>query len=151
TAPYSFSIGGPYQPIGKFGNLAAGSYTVYLLDANGCADTIMVQVPEEDGPVINHILVTDATCCQNNGSLFIQASGGNPPLMYSIGGSFQLSNVFPNLAPGSYTVTVLDQNGCTVQQVVQITNIGGPVIESVIVVESLCGMNTGSVSIVASG
>jgi hypothetical protein len=151
TIPYSFSIGGLYQPFGVFNNLATGLYHVYLLDANGCADTIPVFVPDDGAPVIDAIIVTNATCGQANGALLVQAGGGAPPLMYSIGGPPQLSNGFSGLLAGTYTVVVTDQNNCEVSQVVQILNTGGPVIDNITTTESICGSNTGIITVFASG
>src|SRR5690606_17946078 len=92
TMPYSFSIGGPYQPVGIFNGLASGSYFVYLLDANGCTDTLEVEIEDIGAPSIDDIIVTDPTCGQANGAILVLASGGTPPLQYSIGGALQFSN-----------------------------------------------------------
>ena len=44
-----------------------------------------------------------------NGSIVVNAIGGNEPLSYSIDGTnFQASNVFTGLGAGSYTITVRD-------------------------------------------
>lgn len=49
-------------------------------------------------------LKTDATC-DANGSITVNATGGTAPYEYSINGTtWQASNQFNNLAPGSYTV-----------------------------------------------
>lgn len=48
----------------------------------------------------------------DTGSIEVDAIGGNPPYTYSInGGSPQSSGLFQNLAAGTYTVTVFDNNG----------------------------------------
>lgn len=56
---------------------------------------------------------TSASACLNNGAITVTASGSSE-LNYSIDGrTFQASNIFANLAKGSYTVTVKNTNGCT--------------------------------------
>lgn len=48
----------------------------------------------------------------SDGMITMEVSGGTPPYQYSINGvDFQDSNVFNDLAPGSYTITVEDANG----------------------------------------
>src|SRR5690606_20563525 len=57
---------------------------------------------------------TDATCSVN-GTITVTATGGAAPVEYSInGGGYQSSNVFSNLQPGTYTVTVRDAGTCPV-------------------------------------
>lgn len=52
----------------------------------------------------------------SNGSLTIHVTKGNSPFSYSINGSaFQASNVFYNLAAGTYAIVVKDASGCTAQ------------------------------------
>ncbi len=45
----------------------------------------------------------------------LAANGGVPPYQYSINGgtNYQTSNIFNNLASGTYTITIKDDKGCT--------------------------------------
>jgi trimeric autotransporter adhesin len=64
------------------------------------------------------ITKTDITCYgANNGTLTITASGGQSPYEYSNnnGTTYQSSNIFTNLGPALYQMTVKDANGCVVQ------------------------------------
>jgi hypothetical protein len=57
--------------------------------------------------------ITAATSSQNNGSIAASATGGSG-FTYSLNtGSFQTSGTFSNLAPGTYTITAKNSNGCT--------------------------------------
>lgn len=57
----------------------------------------------------------DAAAGASNGSITVTAAGSTG-FTYSInGGSFVSSNVFSNLAPGSYTLIAKDGEGCTGQ------------------------------------
>lgn len=57
-----------------------------------------------------------SAACRNDGKITVTASG-SAGLTYSIDGrNFQASNVFSNLAPGSYTVTVKNGAGCSKSQ-----------------------------------
>lgn len=68
---------------------------------------------------------TDATCI-NNGTITVTATGGTAPYQYSIdgGNSFQSSNVFASVTPGSYNVVTKDGGSCPISQQVNIGLIG---------------------------
>ena len=101
---------------GLFENLGAGTYQVLVSDINSCGpySTGDIILTSPSSITIESISVVNATGCfvdnPSNGSITITASGGNPPLQYSIdgGSNYQLSNVFPGLAPGDYVIEVTD-------------------------------------------
>jgi hypothetical protein len=113
-ANYSYSINGTnYQASNTFGNLGAGTYTIYAQDANGCigSNTLTITQPAAIG--INAVPTMISCAGLNNGQIFVSASGGTAPLTYSINGTtFVSSNTFNGLSAGTYTVTVKDANGC---------------------------------------
>lgn len=87
-------------------------YTVIRTTAQGCKDTATATVQVFAKPVIQNLAITNPSCTGNTGSITVTASGAAGQLRYRLnGGSWQTSNVFSNLAPGSYTVTVGNQNG----------------------------------------
>jgi gliding motility-associated-like protein len=107
-------------------------------------------------PAITAVNAVNATCGQNNGSIMITASGGTPPLQFSInnGTTWQASNVFSNLPPGSYFVVITDVNGCQTAyggNPVTIINLPGPDIDQVDPIDASCGNNDGSITITATG
>ena len=127
-APLQFSINGTvYQAGNIFTGLAAGTYTVYVKDANNCMVTKQAIVTSVSGTVLS-VTKMDATCNTANGAIVASGSGGLAPLRYSIDGiAYQLSGIFINVAPGSYTVYVKDSLGCIATQTVTITTSGtGP-------------------------
>ncbi len=113
TAPYTFlwSNGATTEDIS---NLTAGAYSVTITDANGCtlADSATVQQPPS-GLDISITAQTDILCGAPS-SVTATATGGTAPYTYNLdGGTPQASGTFNNLAAGSYTINVLDANGCT--------------------------------------
>ena len=120
TAPYLFRInGGNFSSNSSFNNLAAGTYTVEVKDANGCLKVL------NPSPSITNIVsslsvsevqkTSDTNCSTGNGSLTVTASNGTPPYTYKIGnGSFGNINIFNGLETGNYTVTVKDAANCEV-------------------------------------
>ena len=113
-AAYSYSINGTnYQASNTFSNLAAGTYTLYAQDANGCIGSSNITITEPAAIGVNAVPTMISCTGANNGQIFVSASGGTAPLTYSINGTtFVTSNTFTGLSAGNYTVTVKDANGC---------------------------------------
>ena len=128
VAPYFFSLtDGEGNLIGEiessgsasFENLAAGSYVAGVIDMNGCGpvetDVIVITQPQEI--VIENFYFENITCFgQDDGSIYIIASGGTGELQYSINGGTDLysSGNFDGLSPGLYEALVADSQGCSV-------------------------------------
>ncbi|WP_346883306.1 T9SS type B sorting domain-containing protein [uncultured Algibacter sp.] len=90
-------------------------WDVYVLDANDCPDMIDVTIATNPLPTVT-IPATGLCDPSGTGDPFtfsIISSTGSPPLEYSIGSGFQPTGTFTVSAPGTYTVTVRDTNGCT--------------------------------------
>ena len=117
---FSFKLGsGAYQTSGTFSNLAAGNYTITAKSSAGCEGSASFTIATINACVGVNISITTATAnatpCSNpnNGTITVTATGSTG-LTYSINGTvFQASNIFSTVAPGNYTVTVKDVNGCT--------------------------------------
>lgn len=118
--PYQFSVNGTtFQTNPQFNNLAAGTYTVTIKDANDCTkQSSEVQLTNPNSTLaISETIVTNGGCKTAVGSITITASGGQPPYTYSVNGSSFVSNpVFASLDAGSYTAVVKDANQCTVSR-----------------------------------
>ena len=114
TGNLTFSIGTGFQGSNIFSNQPNGVYTVTVMDANGCTATTTAIVAV-NSIVVNASITANVFCFGgNDGQITVTVGGGLAPFQYSLnGGSFQSSNIFSNLAPGSYTVEVVDVNGFT--------------------------------------
>lgn len=112
---YDYTLGGVTNASGLFTGLAAGSYTVDLVDSEGCTASITVVVEDEEGPLPFVDVLNDVTCNGGlNGSVTIGVTGGDSPYTFALdGGAPQPSNTFPFVAAGPHTVVVTDNNGCT--------------------------------------
>src|SRR5690606_31469063 len=105
TAPYSYNFGAGNQSNNTAGNLPPGNYTVTVTDAASCTKTAQAVI--QSTPAVSFTAqTTPAFCGMNNGTIIINASGGNGNFTYSIGGSFVPSSTFNNLSASTYTVTV---------------------------------------------
>lgn len=77
----------------------------------------------EECTLAAEIEVTASEENDNTGIILINATGGTPPLQYSIdgGATFSSSNVFPDLAGGEYDIVVADStNDCIYEETVEI-------------------------------
>lgn len=103
-------------------NLAAGTYTVIVTDANKCKDTTKVIVLNQGGDSVKITSVTNELCSGgNNGSATANAMGGVAPYTYSWAATGGNAATASNLIAGVYTVTITDANGCSAKTTATIT------------------------------
>lgn len=98
-----------------FTGVLGGSHTVVVTDAAGCSSTLRVNVPSSGLLNAAAPTSTGTTCAgASNGSITAGIpTNGFSPFGYSLdNASWQSSNVFNNLAPGTYTVYIRDNSGC---------------------------------------
>lgn len=159
--PYQYSIdgGSTYSSTYSFTGLTAGDYSVSVKDANGCevfGDTYTITQPTQI--TITEETSTDATCYNyNDGSIFVNATGGSGTLKYSInsGASYPYyvgNNVY--LPAGTYNIAVKDNNGCSVSgSTLTINHPDSLAIDSVDVtnIEGCYGDETGRIIIYSQG
>lgn len=93
-------------------NLASGTYTCIVTDANNCRDTTTVTITEP-ALLISSSSASPAGCQASDGSANANVSGGT--LGYSYAWTPQGGNAATalNLPAGPYTCTITDANGCT--------------------------------------
>ena len=107
TLPYTYYIQS---------DACTGPATIFVTDALGCEDSTTVIIGTMSDLEVLDLFITDASDGLSNGSVEIEAEGGIPPYQYSLDGiQFQFSPVFMNLPPGSYCITIMDENGCTIK------------------------------------
>lgn len=153
VSPYQYSVdGGPYQSNSTFTGLSAGLYTVNIKDNAGCIMSTNIAVTNAGAPVISTVPVVTAKCLNASGSITINASGGSGALQYSIDETnFQAGNVFTNLLPGTYTVSVKDASGCIAARNVAVANVNGPSVLTAAIIDASCGLVNGRITASASG
>ena len=100
-------------------NIPAGTYTVTITDANNCTTnrTVIINQPTALTSINTS---TDVSCNgSSDGVASILPSGGTPPYYYHwTNNNTNQSNT--NLYPGSYSVTVTDANGCSIDTLINI-------------------------------
>ncbi|PCH76050.1 MAG: hypothetical protein COB98_07320, partial [Flavobacteriaceae bacterium] len=101
--------------------LPAGGYEVTVKDSNNCSIKIRITINEPQTNIeISKIETVVETCsvCED-GQIIVTSTGGTGAHKYSIdnGATIQTENTFTEVAPGTYTVTVYDANGCSLEEV----------------------------------
>lgn len=127
TPTYQYSLsGGPYQPGATFTNLAAGSYTVTVKDANDCTADLAVNLSNSYTVTATISSPINVSCPGlQDGGYTVNGSGGVTPYQYANNGLvFGSSNTFTGLPVGTYNGFVRDSRGCLASD--QVTIIANP-------------------------
>ncbi|HNT80480.1 MAG TPA: T9SS type A sorting domain-containing protein, partial [Bacteroidia bacterium] len=111
VGPYSY-VWSNGQTTSMASNLAAGTYTVTVTDANGCTVSMTNTVISSGGLVLTGNS-SNATCFNTStGSMYINISGGTAPYTY-LWSDGRTNKNRPSVKAGIYTITITDVNGCT--------------------------------------
>ncbi len=149
--PFTYTWAGSSSSSGVASNLAAGNYSVTITDQYGCPGTASYEVSQP--PVLGLNLLTEDVLCLggNSGTAEVIVNGGVEPygLLWSNGATGYVEN---NLAPGSYSVTVTDENGCSQEAAFVIYEPSNQVRVYVTTAPALCaGQSGGSAIATAMG
>lgn len=154
----------PYTVIGTgydITNLPYGTYTVSVLDANGCAQTSEVSILQP-APLEFNIGNIVSTVCLNScdGIMYYNVGGGTHPYDYSWFDE-NMNPVYPvnfageyvsGLCAGDYTVILTDSHDCTVSESFTINDPAFPLTTTFSVSGATCyGSCNGSITLNPSG
>lgn len=154
TMPYQYSIdgGATYWPMSVINGVVAGTYPYVIMDANGCMVNGVVTVTSAP-PISTNANVQPSICMSNSGSVQIVTVGGTAPYTYLVqpGNLVGSSGFFGGLAPGVYTYTVTDANGCAMGGVFTIFNVNSMINIATTFSNPTCGVCDGMIAASASG
>jgi len=123
TLPYIFTLTGPTDnptttstPISTFNNLKYGNYTLTVQDSStpACSQTIPVFISNSQSVFFN--LFPTQPIVGNDGIITSYVNTGKPPFTYIWSGgssNSQTGSTVTGLTAGTYSCTVIDNNGCT--------------------------------------
>lgn len=143
---YNWSTGGSEVDIT---DLPASDYTVTITDA--CYDEVIENITISEPEVLTTIMESEDASCNGfgDGSATVTVSGGTSPYNYlwNIG---QTNPTALGLFPGTYTVNIVDLNGCLTSNIVLINQPTAIDIE-LTVTDASCGFDNGEISTSISG
>ena len=112
---------------------SAGSYTVVGTDANGCSATSSVSITVSAPPVISTTAQPDSICV--GGLTQLNAYGA---ATYQWSGGIQNNVPFSPSSSSTYTVSGIDNNGCTATAIQAVYVYPSPVVSASAMPDSLC-------------
>ena len=122
TYTYQWDAAANNQTSSTAVNLCAGTYDVTVTDVAGCSSSSSVTVTEPAALTLA-VSSTDVTTANaNDGTATSTAGNGTPNYTYNWSNGDNTAMI-SNLAPGNYTVTVTDINGCTTTESVTINGV----------------------------
>ena len=153
TEPYVFewSTGAATQDIS---GLEAGTYEVTVTGADACKAEESFTIVNDNEPELSFD-VTNATCNIPTGSITVSVVAGTGAPEFSFQWEASAGNstnqTVSNLAPGAYSVVVTDDAGCEIAGSASIILEDGPQIENVVIENTTCGNNDGSINFNIAG
>lgn len=105
----------------SFEGLSGGIYYVDVQDENSqCGTQSFTAEVMEPAPLEIDYSITDPVCENDvNGELSVEVLGGSQPYSFAVNGDANAS--LSGLAPGEYTITVEDANGCSLDADIELT------------------------------
>lgn len=154
TAPYTYLWQQGVSSIDSAAfNLAQGSYTFTVTDANGCQDSSFVFMINPLSPNVQANAISNNICHgDTTASAYASAFGSTPPYSFTWSTNPASNNdTITNLSNGTYFVSVYDANNCLGIDSVVITS-PSLVIANVLTQNITCpDITNGNITITASG
>lgn len=128
-------------------NLSAGNYSVVVTDGENCTATKNVTITQPTVLTVNAATTAQTTPGTNDGTASANPQGGTGNYAYQWSNG-ETSQTITGLAPGNYTVSVTDQNGCQKTQTVTVNVFGCAVSANLDGQDASCfGSNDGAASV----
>ncbi len=153
TSPYSYTWSPNVSSNDSAVNLSVGPYSVTVADNNGCTVETAVDISEPATAIsLTSQSQTEVSCFGgNNGTASVIATGGTPNYNYTWNPNVGSGSSVSTLTMGTYTVTVSDNNGCTVATSFTISE-PLQIVASNVAADVKCnGGNSGSITVNAQG
>ena len=144
---YSWSNGASTEDLTT---LTGGTYTVDVIDANGCSASLTKVITDPSVITLNAVATNSTDCTTPNGIIDLTVSGGVAPLTISWDNG-QTSEDLSNLTAGTYTVTVTDGNGCSATLSRTITDPGSITLNVASTNSTNCSAPNGAIDLTVTG
>lgn len=149
TAPFEYLLGDKSSQVDHFLDVAPGTYEAKIIDDNGCTSSSEIKIHGSDA-IRMEVNFQSTDCGHPNGSIDIQAEGGEGNLSFGINGVYQEESAFDNLPAGDYTVSVRDELLCLEEVQISLESSIAPSI-TLEPTPTSCGENNGQIVIDVQG
>jgi gliding motility-associated-like protein len=148
---YQWSSQAGSQTTATATGLGAGTYTVEVIDANGCSIEISATIGEPE-PLEVAFRTVEVDCFGgDNGEIEAIGGGGVGGFIYEWS-TGETGTTIGALSAGTYTVTLSDANGCELIENVEVSQPDEPLLAEFSAVDVSCaGFRDGSITVNASG
>ncbi len=119
ATPYLFTLGEDSNADGVFENLGSGTYTIDIVDANNCPNSIELVVDEAELMELESEVKNTSCIDSKDGSIVVHVTGGLAPYKLSWvddKGDNYIGDKLENLNIGTYNLMVEDANGCKFEE-----------------------------------
>ncbi|MFN5182398.1 MAG: T9SS type A sorting domain-containing protein [Bacteroidota bacterium] len=145
NSPYNYlwSANAGSQSSSTAVNLASGFYTLTVTDANNCSFTSSVILPTDSfGPGLNLSSTASGGCGNNaNGSIDLTVTGNSIPYLFQWSNG-AITEDLSNLSPGTYSVLVTGNDGCSNLDTVSVADASGNTLPDICLVTVDTATNT---------
>lgn len=127
------------------------AWDVYVMDANGCTITKLQTIALDASPVIASVVATQCPSPTGTYTITVIATGFSSALQYSADGSnYQTGNVITVNAPGAYTISVKDANGCVTTSA-PVTIVDALILTPTVTTSPSCADSDGVIAVTTTG
>ncbi|MBX2825779.1 MAG: hypothetical protein KTR33_13685, partial [Gammaproteobacteria bacterium] len=122
SSPYTYVWSGGVSTSDQATDLAPGSYSVTVTDANNCTSSASISINTQDGPQV--MAMADETICEGTTVNLTATVSGGTGSVTTVWTPGDLTGTSVSVTPAvttTYTVTSTDENGCIATDEVTIT------------------------------
>ncbi len=146
--PFSFEWEHSEESGSHLTGLPSGVYSVLVTDSAGCSANLEVTL-ENDTVLPVDVMVQDAFCGEDNGSVELLPQGGVEPYGFLWENETITENLMTDLAPGSYAFEVSDAGNCVFSGNVTVSEENYDIDIQISKMDARCGLENGEATAIA--
>ncbi len=106
----------------QISNLTSGLYSITVTNQNTMCEQITAVEINDPSPLLVDQIQSDVACFgEDNGSISLEISGGAAPYQLNWGNMTHQGAQVNGLTAGNYTITITDQNNCSINEQYSVT------------------------------